>query len=411
MDSVYDLIIVGGGPAGLSAAIYAGRSERKTLVLEKGSYGGRINDTYEVRNYPGTMMDSGQHLMERFREHAASHPTVEWKRTTVTGIRKEEDVFLVSTKRRGDFMARSVILDLGTRPRELNIKGEKEFTGRGVAYCATCDAEFFRDKEIYVLGAGDQAVEESDYLTGFASRVTIVVLQGKGHLDCGEAAAERAYRNPKIDFVWNTTVDEIKGNGHVSSLVLKNVDTGEVREVRSDGLFLFVGMVPQTELVKDLAVRDESGYIPVSDRMETNVPGLYAVGDCTVTFLRQVVTSAANGAVAAVASERYVKEMEELRHILSPDSGSTAFIFYNPYNNEDIKKSAELSQMLGGQWKLYRQDITRQNLLYQNLKIRQTVSAAFYKDGKLQEIKYYNQEDMNHGTATCISTWSYGLQP
>ena len=209
MDPVYDLIIVGGGPAGLSAAIYAGRSERRTLLLEKGSYGGRINDTYEIRNYPGTKADSGQHLMELFREHAASHPTVELKRTTVTGVRKEDDTFIVETKRRGDFMARSVILDLGTRPRELNIKGEKEFTGHGVAYCATCDAEFFKGKEIYVLGAGDQAIEESDYLTGFASKVTIVVLHEEGHLDCNEVAAEHAYKNPKIDFVWSSTVQEI----------------------------------------------------------------------------------------------------------------------------------------------------------------------------------------------------------
>lgn len=204
MDSIYDLIIVGGGPAGLSAAIYAGRSERQTLLLEKGSYGGRINDTYEIRNYPGTIVDSGQHLMERFREHAASHPTVELKRTTVTGIRKEGDLFVVETKRRGDFKAHSVVLDLGTRPRELGIKGEQEFTGHGVAYCATCDAEFFKGKEIYVLGAGDQAIEESDYLTGFASKVTIIVLHEKGHLDCNEVAAEHAYKNPKIDFVWSS---------------------------------------------------------------------------------------------------------------------------------------------------------------------------------------------------------------
>lgn len=387
MEEIYDLIIIGGGPAGLSAAIYAGRSERKTLVIEKGSYGGRINDTYEVKNYPGTILDSGQHLMEQFREHAAVHPTVEWKRTTVTGIRKEEDLFIVSTKRRGDFIARSVILDLGTRPRELNIRGEKEFTGHGVAYCATCDAEFFKGKEIYVLGAGDQAIEESDYLTKFASKVTIVVLHEKGHLDCSETAAERAYKNPRIEFVWSSTVQEIKGDDHVHALTLKNVDTGEERETAAEGLFLFVGMVPQTEIVRDLVTCDKSGYIPVSDKMETNVPGLYAVGDCTVTFLRQVITSAANGAVAAVASERYVKELEELHDILGPDSGNVAFLFYNPYSNEEIEKTALLEQELKGQWKLYRQDITRQNLLYQNLKIHKTVSVAFYNNGTLKEIK------------------------
>lgn len=387
MDDIFDLIIVGGGPGGLAAAIYAGRSERKTLLLEKGSYGGRINDTYEIRNYPGTIVDSGQHLMERFKEHASSFPTVEWKRTTVTSVRKEDDLFVVGTKRRGDFKARSVILDLGTRPRELGIKGEKEFTGQGVAYCATCDAEFFKGKEIYVLGAGDQAIEEADYLTGFASKVTIVVLHEEGHLDCNEVAAEHAYKNPKIEFVWNSTVSEIKGGEHVESLVLKNVKTGEEKEVKSSGLFLFVGMVPQTELVKDLVACDRSGYIEASRMMETSVPGLYAVGDCTQTFLRQVITSAADGAVAAVASERYVKEMNQIHEILSPDSGNVAFLFYNPYNNADIAKTEELEQSLGGQWKLFRQDITRQNLLYQSLQLKQTVSGAFYVNGKLAEVK------------------------
>ena len=387
MDEMYDLIIVGGGPAGLSAAIYAGRSERKTLLLEKGSYGGRINDTYEIRNYPGTIVDTGQHLMERFREHAASHPTVEMKRTTVTEIRKDGDAFVVGTKRRGDFKAHSVILDLGTRPRELNIKGEKEFTGHGVAYCATCDAEFFKGKEIYVLGAGDQAIEEADYLTGFASKVTIVVLHEEGHLDCNEVAAEHAYKNPKIHFVWSSTVQEIRGGEQVDSLVLKNVDTGAETEVKADGLFLFVGMVPQTELVRDLVVCDKSGYIKANEKMETSLPGLYAVGDCTQTFLRQVVTSAADGAVAAVASERYVKEMKQIQEILGPESGNIAFLFYNPYSNEDIEKTAQLEQSLAGQWKVYRQDITRQGLLYQSLKLKGTVSGAFYKNGKLTEVK------------------------
>ena len=364
MESIYDLIIVGGGPAGLAAAIYAGRSERKTLLLEKGSYGGRINDTYEVRNYPGTIVDSGQHLMERFREHASSHPTVELKRTTATAISKEDNLFIVSTKRRGDFKARSVILDLGTRPRELGIPGEKEFVGHGVAYCATCDAEFFKGKEIYVLGAGDQAVEEADYLTGFASKVTIIVLHEKGHLDCNEVSAEHAYKNPKIDFCWSSTVQEIKGKDHVEALVLKNVETGKVREVKADGLFFFVGMVPQTEPVRHMVTCDRSGYIKVNDKMETSIPGLYAV-----------------------ASERYVKELEQIESILSPDSGKIAFVFYNPYSNEEIQAVSDLEQQLRGEWKVYRQDITRQNLLYQDLKIEHTVSTAFYENGKLLEVK------------------------
>ena len=387
MDNIYDLIIVGGGPAGLSAAIYAGRAERSTLLVEKGGYGGRVKDTTEIRNYPGTVSDSGQGLMEKFRAHAESYPTVAFKRSTVTAIHKEGGLFTVETKRRGAFQARSVILALGTRPRELGIPGESEFTGHGVAYCATCDAEFFRGKNVYVLGAGDQAVEEADYLTRFADRVTIVVLHEKGHLDCNQVSAERAYRNPKLGFIWETTVQEVKGSDHVESLVLKNVTTGETQEVPADGLFFFVGLVPQTDLVQGLAERDPGGYLLVNEKKETSLPGLYAVGDCTRTFLRQVVTSAADGTVAATASERYVQELQQLDDILTPGSGDVAFLFYDPYHSEEIDCVGALERKLCKTWKVYRQDITRQDLLYRELKPGRTVCAAFYRDGKLLEVK------------------------
>ena len=182
-------------------------------------------------------------------------------------------------------------------------------------------------------------------------------------------------------------MEEIKGKDHVESLVLKNVENSETREVKAQGLFLFVGMVPQTEMVRDLVSCDKAGYIRVNEKMETGIPGLYAVGDCTQTFLRQVITSAANGAVAAVASERYIKELDQIRSILSPESGEVAFLFYNPYRNEDIKTAGELEQSLNSQWKVYRQDITRQDLLYRSLNLEQTVSAAFYRNGKLLEVK------------------------
>lgn len=383
MNEQYDVIIIGGGPGGLTAAIYAGRAGRKTLLIEKGSYGGRVNTTAEIRNYPGTVRESGEGLMQRFREHAESFPTVSMKRTTVTGVEKEGDIFTVHTRRRGDFQAACVILDLGTRPRVLGIPGEEEFAGHGVAYCATCDGEFFKDKEIYVLGAGDQAIEEADYLTRLVKKVTVIVLHEKGHLDCNKLAAQKAYENPKIDFVWNATLAEIRGRDWVESLMLKNVVTGEMREVKTEGLFSFVGMVPQTDFVKELVHCDSSGYIPVTDKMETCIPGLYAVGDCTRKFLRQIVTSAADGAVAAEASGRYTSELEQIRGILSPDSGKTVFVFYNPYHSEEIEKVTKLERMLGESQKVYRQDITRQSLLYQELGLKETVAAAYYENGQL----------------------------
>ena len=405
MEQIYDLIIIGSGPAGLGAAIYAKRAELKTLVIEREMMsGGQVLTTYEVDNYAGLPGIGGFDLGMKFREHA-DKLGVEFAKDTVLKIETadlaDENEVLEAAEagaghppvirqvvgKKETRLAKAVIIASGAHHRKLGIPGEAELTGKGVSYCATCDAEFFKGKEIYVLGAGDQAIEESDYLTGFASKVTIVVLHEEGHLDCNEVAAEHAYKNPKIDFVWSSTVQEIKGSDHVESLVLKNVDTGRETEVKADGLFLFVGMVPQTGLVKDMVDCDKAGYIKVNEKMETNVPGLYAAGDCTQTFLRQVVTSAADGAVAAVASERYVKELEQIQGILGPDSGRTVFLFYNPYSNEEIEKTAQLEQELSGQWRVYRQDVTRQSLLYNSLKLERTVAGAFYDNGKLVEIK------------------------
>ena len=384
MAETYDMIIVGGGAGGLSAAVYAGRAERKALLIEKGSYGGRINETREIRNYPGTIGDTGIGLMEKFKAHALAFPTNELKRTTVTGIKQlDNGNFLVQTKRRGDFETRCVLLDLGTKPRVLGIPGEKEFAGHGVAYCATCDAEMFKGKEIYVLGAGDQAIEEADYLTGFASKVTVIVLHEEGHLDCNEVAAATAFRNPKIDFVWNSTLEEIKGRDEVEGLVIKNVVTGASSEVETDGIFFFVGMIPQTELVRDLVECDDKGYIAVNEKKETSVPGIYAVGDCTQTFLRQVVTAAADGAIAATASERYVKEKKQIDSLLTSDAGKVAFVFYDPYDSEQIEQVSALEEKLRGEWRVERQDITRQSLLYGRLGLTASPATAFYFGGKL----------------------------
>ena len=384
MAETYDMIIVGGGAGGLSAAVYAGRAERTAILIEKGSYGGRINETREIRNYPGTIGDTGIGLMEKFKAHALAFPTNELKRTTVPGIKQlDNGNFLVQTKRRGDFETRCVLLDLGTKPRVLGIPGEKEFAGHGVAYCATCDAEMFKGKEIYVLGAGDQAIEEADYLTGFASKVTVIVLHEEGHLDCNEVAAATAFRNPKIDFVWNSTLEEIKGRDEVEGLVIKNVVTGASSEVETDGIFFFVGMIPQTELVRDLVECDDKGYIAVNEKKETSVPGIYAVGDCTQTFLRQVVTAAADGAIAATASERYVKEKKQIDSLLTPDAGKVAFVFYDPYDSEQIEQVSALEEKLRGEWRVERQDITRQSLLYGRLGLTASPATAFYFGGKL----------------------------
>lgn len=386
MEDIYDLIIVGGGPGGLSAAIYAGRSQLKTLLIEKSHFGGRINDTKEIRNYPGVSLDSGAGLMEKFKNHADAFPSVTIKRTTVNGLAQEGSLIVVHTKRRGDFTAKAVILDVGTRPRVLGIPGEKELVGKGVAYCATCDAEFFKGQHVYVLGAGNQAIEESNYLSKFASQVTIIVLHEEGHLDCDEMAAEEAFHNSKIDFIWNSTLTEICGQEHVTGLKIKNVQTGAVTEVAAAGIFMFVGMEPQTEVVHDLLACDSHGFIKVNEKQETNIPGIYAVGDCTQTYLRQVITAAADGAVACVASERYVKERAKLEQILSADSGDVGFIFYSPYEEDSLRQATAVEKTLQHKYKVYRQDITKQSLLYHDLKLNENFAVALYQNGKLQKV-------------------------
>lgn len=381
----YDVVIVGGGPGGLTAAIYAGRAELKTLLIEKSGYGGRITETAEVKNYPGTSLDSGEHLMETFKQHAQASDSVSLKRTTVTAVKADDEGFVVSTKRRGDFQAKTVILDLGTVPRELNIPGEKEFVGQGVSYCATCDAEFFKNQEIYVVGAGDQAIEESEYLAKFAKKVHIVVLHEEGVLDCNEVAAKNIKNNDKVDFIWNSTLSAIEGSDKVESVTVKNVQTGEETKHATSGVFFFIGMTPQTEMVKDIVDRDERGYIKVNDKQETSVPGLYAIGDCTNNFLKQVITACGDGARAIVAGQRYISEEQQLESILHGSEEKVAFVFYNPYESSEIDQATEFEQKLSD-YKVYKQDISRQSLLFNKLKLDQTVTAALFEHGQLDKI-------------------------
>lgn len=385
-EELLDTIIVGGGPGGLTAAIYAGRAELKTLLIEKGGYGGRITETAEVKNYPGVKLDSGQHLMEEFKEHAQSNDSVSLKRTTVTDIKQVDDGFIVSTKRRGDFHSKTVILDLGTVPRELNIPGEKEFAGQGVSYCATCDAEFFKDQEIFVVGAGDQAIEESEYLAKFAKKVNIVVLHDPGVLDCNEVAARNIKRNSKVNFIWDSTLNAIEGSDKVEKVQIKNVNTGEITEHQTSGVFFFIGMSPQTQMVADLAKRDSRGYICVNNKQETSVPGLYAIGDCTDNFLKQVITACGDGARALVAAQRYISEETQLHNILDEPNTKVAFVFYDPYQDGDIDRASEFEKNLPD-YKVYKQDISRQSLLFKKMGLKKTVCAALFENGSSKVIE------------------------
>lgn len=310
MENIYDVVIIGAGPAGLAAGIYAGRARMKTLILEKDKTGGQIVTTEEVANYPGSIREATgptliARMVEQVEEFGAERVNDEIKEVDFSGKIK------VLKGVRGEYKAKAVIIATGAKPRLLGAPGEKELTGKGVSYCATCDGAFFTDLDVYVIGGGDSAVEEALFLTKFARKVTIV--HRRDQLRAAKSIQEKAFKNEKIDFIWNSEVKEIKGEGIVEAMVLKNRETGEETEIKADeedgtfGIFVFIGYQPQTDLFKDL-IDMERGYIKTDDHMKTNVEGVFAAGDCRVKPLRQVVTAAADGAIAAIQAEKYIDE-------------------------------------------------------------------------------------------------------
>jgi len=308
MGTIYDLIIIGAGPAGLSAALYAGRSRLKTLIVEKEKDGGQIVITSEIENYPGGVEhETGPSLTARMSAQAARFGAEKVYDDIIDVSLGGEIKILKGNK--NEYRGRAVIAATGANPRLIGCPGEKEFTGKGVSYCATCDAAFFEDFEVYVIGGGDSAVEEAIYLTKFARRVTIV--HRRDELRAVKSIQERAFGNPKIDFMWDSVVTELKGDGILNSMVVKNTKTGETREVTADvedgtfGLFVFIGFVPHSALF-DGKLDMENGYVVTDDDMKTNIPGVFAAGDVRAKSLRQVITAAADGAIAATQAEKYL---------------------------------------------------------------------------------------------------------
>ena len=306
---MYDLIIIGGGPGGLSAALYASRSKLKTLVIEGTIEGGQIAGTADVENYPGIIKIDGMELGQVMKEQCENFGS-EFIYETVEKVDLEGTVKKVTA---GDkvYESKTVIVATGAKPREMGVPGEKEFQGRGVSYCATCDAAFYQDLPVYVIGGGDSAVDEALFISKFAS--TVYIVHRRDELRASKNLQDRAMNTPNIKFIWDTVVEEVKGDKIVKELVLKNKKTGEVTTVSSDkelfGIFVFIGNVAQTELFKDvLTLKD--GYIVTNEEMETNIEGVYAIGDVRSKKIRQVVTAASDGAIAAINAERYIAEKE-----------------------------------------------------------------------------------------------------
>ena len=311
-DNLYDVIIVGGGPAGLTAALYLARAKYRVLLLEKEQFGGQITITNEVVNYPGIEKTSGKTLTDTMRRQAENFGA-ECLIAEAKGFSVTDEIKTVHTDH-GDFYCFGVLIATGAHPRTVGFKGEEEHKGRGVAYCATCDGEFFTDKEVFVIGGGFAAAEESVFLTKFAKHVTIFIR--KDGFSCAASVADKAKNHEKITVVPNTVVEEVSGESGLNYIRYKNTKTGEISEYRAEngdffGVFVFAGYSPDTELVKDIIELNEHGYIITDSEQKTNVDGIYAAGDVCIKPLRQIVTATGDGALAATELEKYVAEMQQ----------------------------------------------------------------------------------------------------
>jgi len=306
MEEIYDIIILGGGPAGLTAGIYLSRAKVKTLVLNVGVIGGQMSLTHEIANYPGVPNISGYMLSRTMQKQAESFGCKVISNAKITSYKLAGELKYVELAGKGTFSAKAVIIASGGKSRELNVPGEKEFAGRGVSYCATCDGDFFQDKEIIVVGGGNSALEEAVALTQYASKVTIV--HEFDYFQAHKKAVEEATNHPKIDFILNSTVSAFYGSQSLEKVTVKNLKTGEDTETKIDGVFIFIGYVPQTQLFKDVVKLSDRDEIIVNNQMMTNIKGVFAAGDCIEKRYRQITTAVADGTVAALNAIEFIQK-------------------------------------------------------------------------------------------------------
>lgn len=306
MSKIYDVVIIGGGPAGLSAGLYASRSKMSAIIIEKAKWGGQAGTTEELENYPGSIeMPTGPKLVGRMKSQAEAFGT-ELLKDDVTALDITNKVKVVKFGSGKEINAKTIIIATGAQPMVLGVPGELELRGKGVSYCATCDADFFTELEVVVVGGGDAAVEEAIYLTRFADKVSIV--HRRDEFRAAKSIVEKAMNNDKINIIWNSVVEEIYGDGIVEGIKLKNVKTNEVTDFRTDGVFMFVGTNPISDFAKGVVEMDQKGYIKADEEMRTSVEGVFVAGDVRVKSLRQVITACADGAIAAVNAEKYIEK-------------------------------------------------------------------------------------------------------
>ena len=310
-EKIYDVIIIGAGPAGMTAAVYTSRANLTTLMIERGMPGGQMANTEEVENYPGFDHILGPELSTKMFDHAKKFGA-EYAYGDVKEVIDGKEYKTVKAGSK-EYKARTIIISSGAEYKKIGVPGEKELGGRGVSYCAVCDGAFFKNKELVVVGGGDSAVEEGVYLTRFASKVTIV--HRRDELRAQKILQQRAFDNEKIDFIWNNTIKTInEDGGKVGSVTLVNTQDGTEQEFKTDGVFIYIGMNPLSKPFANLGITNEAGYIETNDKMETKVPGIFAAGDIREKSLRQIVTATGDGSIAAQTAQHYIEELlEELK--------------------------------------------------------------------------------------------------
>ena len=384
----YDVVVIGGGPAGMTAALYAGRARLKTLLIEKSLIGGMTTYTSEIENYPGFPetidgMELSKHMNKQFRRFGAHV-----KLTDVRSVSVDCDLKIVSTFGI-DYMTKAVVIATGNRPRLTGAKGEERFLNdKGISFCATCDAARNEGKRILVIGSGNAAIEESMYLTKFAREVIVSVIHDEGIMDADKVAQEKVMTNPKISFIWNTVVDSFEGDDMLKTVNLKNIKTGEVIPVDVDGCFLFIGYTPDTKVFEGLIDMTKRGYIKTNESMETSVDGIFAAGDCREKILRQIATAMGDGAIAGYMAEKYVQEFEYVKKELFDTKGLVLAYIYNTIeviDRELLEHVEKAASEFKGRILLRRVDVYNSDRIACRLLYKKTPSLIMLKDGEIVE--------------------------
>ncbi len=311
-EKIYDIVIAGGGPGGLCAGMYAARARRKVICIERFLTGGQISLTGDVEDYPGFEHISGPELGKKFTDHAKKFG-LEIAQDEVNEVYADGDDRIVACVSGTTYRAKAVIVSTGGTPVKLDVEGEQTYSGKGVSYCAICDGAFFKDKVIAVVGGGDAAIEEGGYLTKYGSKVYIIHRRDK--LRAQKIIQQRAFDNKKIEFIYNTAVEEIQGvNGVISALTLRNIESGKTSKLDVGAIFIYIGFRPNSNIFREKVKTDANGYIITNDRMETSTPGIYACGDVRAQLVRQVTNAVGDGTTAAVAAEKYIEALEDKVH-------------------------------------------------------------------------------------------------